>query len=195
MPVGVCGRFIVEPLIESNLVSFQHVPISRMHSASYESAASIADHIIPNVDVAEGLRQQDPSQYLLNAAEECDQVPVAADDVVDHSSAPAEGSANDRGTEESAEEGEAIPFPLVHNVSSTATVTQLSMEQHNGLVEVTIGLYGPVGEMVAMTPSMILKQGGILSFAESCASGHGACLTPPPADIVPAASLQVRERQ
>lgn len=197
MPVGVSGSFVVEPFIECDTVDIQHVPISQLDQhASYATAAIIAHRILPDVhsstDVHHaGVVQLAPPQYLLTALEQCNQLNVPKGSRLEDYTVDAKDSRlNTAGGG-----GEVVAFPLVHNVASAATVAQLSMEQRSGLVEVTIGVYGPIGLMVAMTPAMALKHGGVLSLGEKFATGGGVCLTPPPPDIIPTASLQVWQLQ
>ena len=62
----------------------------------------------------------------------------------------------------------------------------------SGFLEVTIGLFGVAGDMHAMCPSVTVKSGSVLSLVEKFQSGAGINLTPPPADLVQEAVIQVR---
>jgi hypothetical protein len=50
-----------------------------------------------------------------------------------------------------------------------------------GWVEVTVGVIGPKGAMVAMNPSITIASQGILSLEEKFMGGTGVNVTPPPA--------------
>lgn len=197
MPAGICGSFIVEPFIECDAVGMQHVPISELvQHPSYATAANIARHAFPDFSSSssdnhtseqEGaVRKPSPSQYLLDALEQGHKVSTTAESGFEDCSIEEEAQFSEAGGD-----GEMVAFPLVHNIRSAATVAQLSRQEKSGLVEVTIGVYGVAGEMVAMTPSMTLKNGAVLSLGEKFATGGGVSLTPPPPDIVPEDSVQV----
>lgn len=58
-------------------------------------------------------------------------------------------------------------------------------------VEVTIGLIGSFGSMRAMTPSVVVKYGDVLTYEDKYGVGVGAVLTPPPPEVASAAALSV----
>lgn len=192
MPAGICGSFIVEPFIECDSVDMQHVPISELEEhPSYATAANIAHHAFPDLsssstdgDHAAKSPPPSPAQYLLDAVEQGNQLSTTAEDDFEDLPAEEEG-------ERDSGDGEVVPGPLMHNIACAATVAQLSRQQNSGFVEVTIGVYGAAGEMVAMVPSLTLKNGTVLSLGEKFATGGGVSLTPPPVSIVPEESLQV----
>ena len=61
----------------------------------------------------------------------------------------------------------------------------LVWENKTGLVEVTVGVIGKKGEMKAMSPSITVASGNILSLEEKFQGGTGVNITPPPAEYVP----------
>jgi hypothetical protein len=59
----------------------------------------------------------------------------------------------------------------------------LSHNDVNGFLEVTIGVYGMAGYMHAMTPSVMVKRGSILSYEEKFETGGAVSATPLPAEL------------
>ncbi|WP_433055164.1 hypothetical protein [Dactylosporangium sp. CS-033363] len=53
-------------------------------------------------------------------------------------------------------------------------------ERDTGWIEVTVGVIGPKGAMVAMNPSITVASAGILSLEEKFMGGTGINITPPP---------------
>jgi D-alanine--D-alanine ligase len=53
-------------------------------------------------------------------------------------------------------------------------------DRDTGWIEVTVGVLGPQGEMVAMNPSITVASAGILSLEEKFMGGTGVNITPPP---------------
>ncbi|MEU7865227.1 hypothetical protein [Dactylosporangium sp. NPDC049140] len=53
-------------------------------------------------------------------------------------------------------------------------------ERDTGWIEVTVGVIGPHGAMVAMNPSITVASAGILSLEEKFMGGTGINITPPP---------------
>jgi hypothetical protein len=189
MPKAICCSFVVEPFIECDTVTFKHVPMSEIQHQSRLIAERIARDIIPDAEKSPRQRPS-PSQYLLNAVQQSSQLNIPPENVLEDGNVAGEYSPPDK----SSRREQDVAFPLVHNIASDATVSQLCLAHRTGLVEVTIGVYGLPGDMTAMTPSMTLKEGGVLSIREKFSTGHGVCLTPPPPEIIPEASLQVRSR-
>eukprot|EP00892_Ulva_mutabilis_P002530 jgi/Ulvmu1/12278/UM087_0012.1 len=107
---------------------------------------------------------------------------------------PPMGSDTEGSESDAAAEAEVrLPVEMAHNVQSDAFVTRLRRKHVSGLVEVTIGVYGTPGAMQAMQPSMQLKSGTTLSVSDKFQTGAAVCITPPPEELVPAASLQVAQ--
>lgn len=104
-------------------------------------------------------------------------------------SPPGGGTSSDADGRVAGEVSVGVAMP--HNMNSGVDVTKLRRHHISGLVEVTIGVYGTAGAMQAMQPSMQLKSGASLSFKDKFQTGGSACLTQPPPELVPAASLQV----
>ncbi|MDH5597381.1 MAG: hypothetical protein OEY44_04695, partial [Candidatus Peregrinibacteria bacterium] len=72
---------------------------------------------------------------------------------------------------------------------------KLKWEDQTGWIEVTIGLRGKKGSMKAMSPSLTVASGNILSLEEKFQGGTGVNITPPPAPFVrPSAIKKARER-
>jgi D-alanine--D-alanine ligase len=71
-------------------------------------------------------------------------------------------------------------------------------ERDTGWIEVTVGVIGPKGAMVAMNPSITVASAGILSLEEKFMGGTGINITPPPGPplgrIEPGAVEAVRAR-
>lgn len=197
MPADISNSFIVEPYIATDTVKFHREPISAVkNDPKYEAAVKIANDILPHVEDGsikdKDSTQAPASQYLINAVEHGELPrPVPGATLEDLEAEDAETGDEAPVNNEDPEKQE-IPFPLVHNVVSNAIVSRMTkQESTEGLVEVTIGVYGPMGEMTAMTPSMTLKEGGVLSLGEKFATGHGVSLTPPPDHIAPKESVEV----
>jgi len=53
-------------------------------------------------------------------------------------------------------------------------------DRDTGWIEVTVGVIGPKGAMVAMNPSITVASAGILSLEEKFMGGTGINITPPP---------------
>ncbi|GAA3448844.1 hypothetical protein [Dactylosporangium matsuzakiense] len=71
-------------------------------------------------------------------------------------------------------------------------------DRDTGWIEVTVGVIGPRGAMVAMNPSITVASAGILSLEEKFMGGTGINITPPPAPplgrVEPGAVEAVRTR-
>lgn len=66
---------------------------------------------------------------------------------------------------------------------------RLSLSDQGGWVEVTVGVLGPRGQVRALTPSITVAEGVVLSLEEKFQGGTGINITPPPPDLVPPAAL------
>ena len=66
------------------------------------------------------------------------------------------------------------------------------MTEQSNFVEVTIGLVGSFGSMRAMTPSVLVKHGDVLTYEDKYGVGVGAVLTPPPPEVASPEALSVR---
>ena len=70
-------------------------------------------------------------------------------------------------------------------------VNQKSVVQRHvsGWVELTVGVYEVHGQLCAMTPSITVADGDVLSLEEKFQGGTGVNLTPPPGHIIDAGAL------
>jgi len=66
---------------------------------------------------------------------------------------------------------------------------KLLWERVSGWIEVTVGVVGPRGRMRAMSPSITVASGDVLSVEEKFQGGTGINITPPPSSHVPARSV------
>ena len=55
-----------------------------------------------------------------------------------------------------------------------------SEERDTGLIEITVGVVGPAGDMHAFQPSLTIARKGVLSVEEKFMGGTGVNITPPP---------------
>jgi D-alanine--D-alanine ligase len=82
--------------------------------------------------------------------------------------------------------------------SSSAASLIWSQERDTGWVEVTVGVLGKKGSMMAMNPSITVASSGILSLEEKFMGGTGVNITPPPAPplgrVRPEAVRMAKER-
>jgi D-alanine-D-alanine ligase-like ATP-grasp enzyme len=65
----------------------------------------------------------------------------------------------------------------------------LAWEPRGGWIEVTAGVLGPRGALRALTPSITVAEGVVLSLEENFQGGTGVNITPPPASHVSPAAL------
>ncbi len=65
--------------------------------------------------------------------------------------------------------------------ASSAASLMWGQERDTGWVEVTVGVLGKKGSMMAMNPSITVASSGILSLEEKFMGGTGVNITPPPA--------------
>jgi len=65
--------------------------------------------------------------------------------------------------------------------ASNAAHLRWGQERDTGWVEVTVGVLGKKGSMMAMNPSITVASSGILSLEEKFMGGTGVNITPPPA--------------
>lgn len=83
------------------------------------------------------------------------------------------------------------------NTSSAASLIW-GRERDTGWVEVTVGVLGKKGSMMAMNPSITVASSGILSLEEKFMGGTGVNITPPPAPplgrVRPEAVRMAKER-
>jgi len=61
---------------------------------------------------------------------------------------------------------------------------RLDWKSITGWIEVTVGVYGKLGAMKAMNPSLTVAAGDVLSLEEKFQGGTGINITPPPSDYV-----------
>jgi hypothetical protein len=127
-----------------------------------------------------------PETYIVEPFVQCDPI------YIEHPDDPAElderTSDGESGTQLSAERAEG-QVPLE---ARGPRVPVLRRENVTGFVEVSIGVYGIAGDMQAMTPTLTLKKGGLLTLEEKYGTGVGSLLTPPPPQIVQAEVVEVR---
>lgn len=71
---------------------------------------------------------------------------------------------------------------------------ELRWQRKDGWVEVTVGVLETKGKYHALSPSLTVAEGEVLSVEEKFQGGTGVNLTPPPESIVPAASLKKAKR-
>lgn len=72
---------------------------------------------------------------------------------------------------------------------------KFAWDDRGGWVEVTVGVVGPRGALRAMTPSITVAEGVVLSLEEKFQGGTGINLTPPPPEyMAPEVVEQVRRR-
>lgn len=73
--------------------------------------------------------------------------------------------------------------------------SRLEWQTRSGWVEVTVGVLGPAGHVKALSPSLTIAEGHVLSLEEKFQGGTGVNITPPPpAYVSPAAVALVRQR-
>lgn len=72
---------------------------------------------------------------------------------------------------------------------------KLIWEPVTGWVEVTVGVVGRKGKMRAMSPSITVASGDVLSVEEKFQGGTGINITPPPAERVPVAVVRAAQRR
>src|SRR6185437_7185633 len=82
--------------------------------------------------------------------------------------------------------------------TSSAASLIWGQERDTGWVEVTVGVLGKKGSMMAMNPSITVASSGILSLEEKFMGGTGVNITPPPAPplgrVRPEAVRMAKER-
>ena len=82
--------------------------------------------------------------------------------------------------------------------TSSAASLIWGRERDTGWVEVTVGVLGKKGSMMAMNPSITVASSGILSLEEKFMGGTGVNITPPPAPplgrVRPEAVRMAKER-
>lgn len=64
------------------------------------------------------------------------------------------------------------------------TLGQIEVIQQGGWIEVTVGVLGERGKVRALTPSVTVAEGAVLSLEEKFQGGTGVNITPPPPDLV-----------
>lgn len=67
---------------------------------------------------------------------------------------------------------------------------KLLWQKETGYIEITMGLTGKKGKMVAMQPSMTVAIGNVLTLEEKFQGGTGINITPPPEQFVPRAVVK-----
>ena len=68
---------------------------------------------------------------------------------------------------------------------------KLLWERRTGWIEITVGVLGKKGEMRALTPSIAVASGNVLSLEEKFQGGTGVNITPPPAPFVSAEAVEL----
>ncbi len=72
---------------------------------------------------------------------------------------------------------------------------KLIWEPVTGWIEVTVGVVGKKGKMRAMSPSITVASGDVLSVEEKFQGGTGINITPPPVERVPAKVVEAAKRR
>lgn len=95
-----------------------------------------------------------------------------------------------------------VEMPLNHRndyiiepfiVTDTLRIVKNKLQYHKqtGWLELTVGLLEQHGHYHALNPSITIAEGEVLTLEEKFQGGTGVNITPPPANIVPAADLQL----
>jgi hypothetical protein len=81
---------------------------------------------------------------------------------------------------------EAILFePFIRTDKVLVAEREIFWKELTGWVEVTVGVLGRQGALCALTPSMTIASGAVLSVEEKFQGGTGINITPPPPEYVP----------
>jgi len=85
--------------------------------------------------------------------------------------------------------------PFIETDKVRVVGQELRVHARSGWIEVTVGVLEREGVLKALSPSITVAEGGVLSVEEKFQGGTGVNLTPPPPDILSARAVQqVRTR-
>ena len=85
--------------------------------------------------------------------------------------------------------------PFIETDKIRAVGQELRVHERSGWIEVTVGVLEHAGVLKALSPSITVAEGVVLSVEEKFQGGTGVNLTPPPSDILSARVVQqVRRR-
>jgi D-alanine--D-alanine ligase len=72
---------------------------------------------------------------------------------------------------------------------------RIELIDQGGWIEITVGVLGPRGALRALTPSLTVAEGVVLSLEEKFQGGTGVNITPPPPELVPPGVLALARQR